>query len=177
MGNSGFEMKNVENGDFVKICYVGRLENGAIFEQTGVCRSVEIRVGAAETVEGLESALIGMTSGERRRITLTPDEAFGERDEQLDRSIPRSLFSPGYEPKEGDFVAVRALSGEMVPARVIRVEEDYVRVDFNHPLAGKTLVYDLEVAEVNEKPSPSLSLCGVSCCCYRFHTRKSNSPR
>lgn len=169
-------MKSVENGDFVKICYMGRLENGAVFEQTGICRAVEVRVGAAETVEGLENALIGMTAGERKRVTLTPDKAFGERDEHLDGSIPRTFFQAGYEPKEGDFVAVRAPGREMVPARVIRVEGDYVRVDFNHPLAGKTLIYDLEVAEVNDKPSSSLSLCGVSCCCYGFHTRESNSP-
>ena len=168
-------MRTVKIGDFVKVCYVGRLEGGAVFEETGMCRSAEIRMGAGEVAQGLEDALIGMAQGERKTITLPPDDAYGERDETLEQSIPRLDFARDYQPKEGEFVAVKAPGGQMIPAMVTHVDEEYVRVDFNHPLAGKTLTYELEVEEVNEKPSSSLSQCGSSCCCNEFHAPKVDS--
>jgi len=159
------DMRRVESGDLVKICYTGRFENGEIFERATTCEAVEIRVGAGEIVPGLENALIGMAANEMKTVTLSPDEAYGERDERLEQTVLRSSFPPDLKPITGEFIAFRTPKGEQLPAMIKSVEGEKVTIDFNHPLAGKSLIYEVEVAEINDLPSSRPSECNTGRCC------------
>ncbi len=152
----------VEKGDFVRINYVGRLESGEIFDLTmeDVAKKeniynpkfrykpVPIIVGAEFTIRGLDNAVLGMNVGEKKPVEIEPKDAFGERDPKNIRVVPNELFKKqNMEPRQGMVVDFSGIKG-----RIQSVSAGRVMVDFNNPLAGKKLKYELEVAEKIEKP-------------------------
>lgn len=158
-------MNRVENGKYVKLCYTAMLENGDVVDRSESCQPLEIRVGAGEIIQGLEDGIMGMGLNEKKTITVGPDKAYGERDERLQRTILRSNFAQGFEPKVGEIVAFRTPKGEQLPAVIKSIVGEEVTVDFNHPLAGRSMVFEVEIAEINDQPSSSPSTCGTGCCC------------
>jgi peptidylprolyl isomerase len=143
-------MRTVVKGDLVRIRYTARLEDGEIFERTQDGGAVEIEVGAGNAPAGLENALVGMAEHEKKVAAFGPDEGYGERDERLERTVARSSLPAGYTPLPGEFVAFNTPKGGQLPAKIKRVEDEWVTVDFNHPLAGKSLVYEVEVTGIGE---------------------------
>jgi len=144
-------MRKVQQGDQVSIEYVGRLEGGEIVEISTETGPVEFEIGAGIMPPGFEKALIGMVAGEEKTITLTPDEAFGPRDEQLLHTVKISVFDENVEPKPGMVLGMTLeKEGQMqkIPALVTAVDGEDVSIDFNHPLAGKTLFYTLRLNEI-----------------------------
>lgn len=148
----------MENGDFVYVDYVGRIKDtNEIFDLTkeDVARKegiydekiryepIPVIVGAGLLLRGLEEEIKKMKVGERKVVEIPPEKAFGERNENLVKLVPYSIFKKNnVEPKVGDFVTVNGLR-----AKVLSVSGGRVKLDFNHPLAGKTLVYEVEVKE------------------------------
>ena len=148
----------MKEGDFIRIDYVGRVsESGEIFDLTreSVAREkgiynpnlsykpIPIIIGANFVVKGLEKELKEMKVGERKKIVVKPEEAFGNRSPKLIRLIPLSEFKrQKTDPYPGMIITVNNIQG-----RVLSVTGGRVRVDFNHPLSGKTLEYDVEIKE------------------------------
>jgi len=146
----------MQKGDFVYISYVGRIkESGEIFDVTSeeIARKegvynpevkygdVPVIVGAGFVIPGLDEALEKMSVGEKRIVEIEPKKAFGERREDLIKLIPESEFKKqNVDVKVGDFVSVNGIAG-----RVLSINAGRVRVDFNHPLAGKALIYEVEI--------------------------------
>jgi len=133
----------VKQGDRVKLRYVGKFEDDAVFDK-GV---TEFEIGEGFIVKGLEEGVIGMKKGEKKRLTLPPKKAFGERREGFKKAFPKSDLR-GREVKEGDPLRVRTSSGRVAPCVVEKLTKDEVIVDLNHPLAGQTLRFEIEVIEV-----------------------------
>ncbi len=156
-------MRTVAKGDIVKICYTARLENGEVFERIEDRGAVEIEIGAGDVPSGLEDALVGMAEHEKKVVAFGPDEGFGERDERLERTVARSSLPAGYTPIEGEFVAFQTPKGSRLPGKIKRVDGECITVDFNHPLAGRRLEYEVEVSGISEsrgvEPSPGESGC------------------
>jgi FKBP-type peptidyl-prolyl cis-trans isomerase SlyD len=146
----------MQKGDFVYISYVGRVkESGEIFDVTseeiakkeGVYNpeikygDIPIIVGAGFVIPGLDEALEKMNIGEKKIVEIEPKKAFGERREDFIKLIPETEFKKqNINVKVGDFVNVNGITG-----RVLSINAGRVRVDFNHPLAGKALVYEVEI--------------------------------
>lgn len=152
----------MEKGDFIKLDYVGRLETGEIFDLTteetakkeGLYnpktkyRPVPIIVGEGFMIKGIDKALLDMKVGEKKDIELSPEESFGQRNPKLVRTVPRTAFrQQNVEPKPGMIVDFSNLKG-----RIQSISSGRIRVDFNNPLAGKKLKYNLEIKEKIEKP-------------------------
>ena len=149
----------MQKGDFVYISYVGRIkESGEIFDVTseeiakreGVYNpeikygDIPIIIGAGFVIPGLEEELEKMNVGEKKVVEIEPKKAFGERRDDLIRLIPEIEFKKqNIDVKVGDFVNVNGITG-----RVLSVNAGRVRVDFNHPLAGKALVYEVEIKKL-----------------------------
>jgi len=139
-------MKKVENGDQVSIEYKGMLEDGEIVERSSDTGPVEFVVGSNTMPPGFEKALIGMGEGEEKTITMKPEEAFGPRDENLIHTVNKSVFGEKILPKPGMVLGMTLEKGgqpHKVPALVVAVSGEDVTIDFNHPLAGKTIIYKL----------------------------------
>src|SRR3989338_7894131 len=142
----------MQKDDFVKISYTGKLkEAGQIFDKA---EGVQIIVGEGFVIPGVDEALLEMKVGEKKTFEVEPAKAFGDRNPDLLKLVPESEFRKrDIEPRVGMPVDADNLRG-----RVISVASGRVRVDFNHPLAGKVLVYDLEVKEKIEKPEEKISV-------------------
>jgi len=151
----------VEAGDYVLFNYVGRFENGEVFdtsiEELAKKHGVYVedreygpmwaRIGVGEIIPGLDEAIIGMEPGEKKTVTIPPEKAYGMPNPELIIKVPVEEFTKaGLEPQEGLYVMT-----DSGIAKILKVEEDMVSLDFNHPLAGKTLIFEVEVIEVKKK--------------------------
>lgn len=146
----------MNSGDFIYIDFVGRVKDtGEIFDLTreDVARQekiydpkfkyhpVAVIVGAGFVLKGLDDALKEMKVGEKRTIEIPPEKAFGERRVDFIKLIPLHVFKEqDVNPVVGDYLSVNGIRG-----KVISINGGRVRVDFNHPLAGKKLEYEVEI--------------------------------
>ncbi|CAI1492631.1 MULTISPECIES: peptidylprolyl isomerase [Thermococcus] len=150
----------VEAGDYVLFNYVGRFENGEVFdtsiEELARKHGVYVedreygpmwaRIGVGEIIPGLDEAIIGMEPGEKKTVTVPPEKAYGMPNPELIIKVPVEEFTrAGLEPQEGLYVMT-----DSGIAKILKVEENMVSLDFNHPLAGKTLIFEVEVIEVKK---------------------------
>jgi peptidylprolyl isomerase len=162
-------MKNVENGHFVKVEYTGTLENGDIFDSSHNAHPIEVEVGAGKVIKGFEDALLGMAEKEKKTFSISPEEAYGHRNESREQSFMRSELPQGFDPQVGQVLALRNPEGGQLPAKVKHTDKEKITLDLNHPLAGQTLTFEVEVLEINDAPSPSsctpstCSSCGSTC--------------
>jgi FKBP-type peptidyl-prolyl cis-trans isomerase SlyD len=141
-------MKVVEPNSFVTVDYILKDDEGDILDASTVEESgpIEYVHGYGMLVPGLEAALAGMKPGERKKVKVSAEEGYGERDEELMLEIERSEFPKGVQP--GDEFVASSPDGEEVVLQVVEVNEDSVLVDANHPLAGMTLHYEVEVKKL-----------------------------
>ena len=131
----------MQTNDFIKINYSGKIkETGVEFDKG---ESVPIIIGVNYTLKGIDGALLEMNIGDKKIIELSPENAFGNREPKLVRLVPLSEFKKhNTNPYPGMIFEADNLRG-----RVLSVSGGRVSMDFNHPLAGKTLLYDVEIKE------------------------------
>lgn len=126
------------------------LEDGteaiSTFEET----PLEFQMGDGTLQPGLELGLFGLRSGDNQTLTLNPDQAYGWHDEQMIHQLPLSDFADKLEPAPGQIVAFATADGEEAPGIVLAVDDNQVKVDFNHPLAGHNVVYRVEILSVED---------------------------
>ena len=143
-------MKN--NSQFGKCAYVhykGGVLGEEPFDDRSAGEPVKIILGAGAVIPGVEDALSEMAEGEERTLVIPPEEAYGRHDPDGVQRYPRTMFSFGAELDEGDvFQWTNPASGLPIPVRVLEAHEDAVTVDFNHPLAEKTLEYWIRVEKI-----------------------------
>lgn len=152
-------MEKVENGKFVSVNYTGKLENGEVFDTSEGRAPLEVQMGAGNIIKGFEDALEGMALNETKNITLSPGEAYGERNEEHVHSFPRSEVPSDMNPEVGQMVALTAPDGQQIPANISHVDDEKITVDLNHPLAGKTLKFDIEVVGISDTPTQAQGGC------------------
>ena len=158
-------MEKVKNGMFVSVDYKGSLQNGEVFDTSYGRQPLEIQMGAGQLIKGFEKELLGMAVNEKKMFTIEPEEAYGKRDENLTQSFARSDVPPEMTPRVGMTVGVRTPEGHQVPARITHVDDEKLTLDLNHPLAGETLTFEIEVIGVSSTPTQSPSACGSGCDC------------
>lgn len=156
-------MNKAEKGKFVKIHYTGTFDNGEVFDSSSGCQPLEIEIGAGQVIPGFEKALEGMVPSEKKTFTLQPSEAYGERDDQLEQTFNLSDFPKDFDPEIGQVLILQTDEQGQFPATVKALEADNVHLDLNHPLAGKTITFNIEVVEVNDSKSETACGCGCSC--------------
>jgi FKBP-type peptidyl-prolyl cis-trans isomerase 2 len=139
----------VKNGDTVKVHYTGTLTDGTEFDSCHKRNEpIEFSVGAGQMIKGFDDAVVGMEEGDEKRITISPTEAYGEVNEQAIMTIPRESLSDDFNFSEGDMVNTQTQTGQQLQATIRKIEEEQVTLDFNHPLAGQELNFDLELVEI-----------------------------
>jgi FKBP-type peptidyl-prolyl cis-trans isomerase 2 len=141
-------MSLVKDGDTVKVHYTGKLEDGTVFDSSDGRDPLELKVGAGNVIPGFEKGVMGMEVGGSKTITIPADDAYGERRDDLTVSVKRTEFPENITPEVGQQLQLKQPDGNMVNVMVTDVQEEQVTLDANHPLAGKTLIFDVEVVEV-----------------------------
>ncbi|HMB67778.1 MAG TPA: peptidylprolyl isomerase [bacterium] len=142
-------MSQAQNGSTVKVHYTGTLKDGTQFDSSRGREPLELTLGEGAVIPGFESAIVGMAEGETKEITLEPGDAYGDRHEQLVQTIDREQIPPELELEPGQQLQVKSQEGNVVVVTVAEVAEDAVTLDGNHPLAGKTLNFEIEMVEVS----------------------------
>lgn len=141
-------MSTVEEGHTVVFHYTGTLEDGTVFDSSREREPMEIQVGSGQIISGLESGLVGMSEGETRTITVPPEDAFGERDENLHRKVEKGMFADPEGIKIGRMCQIPVEGQGNMVATIVEVGEEDVVIDLNHPLAGKEITFEVECLEV-----------------------------
>jgi FKBP-type peptidyl-prolyl cis-trans isomerase 2 len=138
----------VTNGDIVRVHYVGALADGEKFDSSEGSEPLEFKVGAGEVIPGFEAAVVGLEPGGSTTVTIAPEDGYGPKHDQLVQKVSMADFSPETPPEVGGMVNLVAPDGDTLPGRITAIEGDTVTLDFNHPLAGETLVFQIELMEV-----------------------------
>ena len=149
-------MSQIERNSLVTLHYRLGLTNGDVLEDNFDEQPMTVRLGCGEMAEGLELALIGLSEGEEETIDIGPELAFGFIDETLFRSIPRVEFDPEIELEAGLIIEFATDGGETLPGTIPDFNEDEVRVDLNHPLAGRTVRYSVQIVSVDNGADQTL---------------------
>jgi len=142
-------MAKAKTGDRVKIHYSGKLEDGTLLDDSRgrmVDEPVEFSIGSGKFLKAFEQALIGMEAGEKKTFTLI--EAYGPRLEELIEVIKRSDLPRHISPVAGRKILLRRSGGEIAEVTISEVRGDRVVLDRNNPLAGKTIVFEVELFEI-----------------------------
>ena len=121
--------RQARTGDTVAVHYTGRLENGTVFDSSREGEPIEFQLGSG--------AVIG-----------EPEDAYGERQDDLKLDVPRNQLPQEMEPEVGQMLAIQIAPGQQALARIAGVESETITLDLNHPLAGETLIFDIELVGI-----------------------------
>lgn len=141
-------MQQVKSGDVVKVHYTGKLTNGEQFDSSVGREPLEFTVGAGQMIKGFDDALPGMIVGDKKTISIQPEDAYGQRSEDAIIPFPLENVPQDMKLESGMMLTLSNQHGQPVPVVVIEVTEDVVMLDANHFLAGKELVFDIELVEI-----------------------------
>ena len=134
-----------KNGDTIRVHYTGRLESGEVFDSSVGGEPLEFELGSGQVIAGFDENVSGMNLGDKKSITIEPENAYGERNEALIGTVERSgIQLPEGEPQVGMELALQLPDGQQIPVRITEVTDESVTFDANHPLAGQTLIFDIE---------------------------------
>ena len=140
--------KVAKEGDTVKVHYTGKLEDGTVFDSSREREPFEVTIGSGGAIPGFENGIIGMALGDTKTITILPEEAYGPKRDELVMTISKDEFPPDIEPSVGQQLQMRHPSGNVVNVTIMDVMKDSVTLDANHHLAGKTLIFEVELMEI-----------------------------
>jgi peptidylprolyl isomerase len=165
-------MAQAQQGDRVIIEYVGTLSDGTVFDSTAEdtssctdecdpdehasgdcgcgCDSgpMELTIGAGQLFPQIDTALVGMAPGEKKKVTIAAGDAFGEFDEEKVFTVPRTNLPEGFNPQVGEELVLTSEDDEEIGVAVVEVTEGEVKFDANHPLAGEDLTYELLLVQI-----------------------------
>ena len=136
-------------GDTIKVDYVGKLDDGSVFDSSeGHGRPLEFEVGKGQVIKGFDDAVMGMGEGEEKEFSISPSDAYGDHDPTLVQKVPIEIFPQDAKLVPGLLFEAGLPTGEKVPAMITAVDDNTVSVDLNHPLAGKTLNFKIKIKEI-----------------------------
>ncbi|HET8810068.1 MAG TPA: peptidylprolyl isomerase [Flavobacteriaceae bacterium] len=141
-------MSQVKQNDTVKVHYTGKLADGQVFDSSLEREPIEFTLGQGQLIPGFEKGVIDMKVNEKKTVTIPCDEAYGEVNDSLFQEVKKEQLPPEIKPEVGMGLVSKNPDGTERQLRVAEVKEDAIVVDANHPLAGKELIFDLEVVEI-----------------------------
>jgi len=141
-------MTQAKSGDKVRIHYTGTLDDGTQFDSSEGHDPLEFALGGGQVIPGFDSAVDGMTVGESRTVTIAPEEAYGQRHEQLVQQVSRDALPEDMEPAVGMQLQSQSPDGQIMNLIVTEVADDSITVDANHPLSGQALTFEIELVEI-----------------------------
>jgi peptidylprolyl isomerase len=141
-------MAQVKQGDTVRVHYTGKLNDGTVFDSSAGGEPLEFTVGSGQIIPGFESAVTGLTPGDKTTALVPSDQAYGPHREEGIIDVPRDRIPAEITPEVGQQLQMQSQDGRPVPVRVIEVEDASIKVDANHPLAGKDLTFEIELVEI-----------------------------
>jgi peptidylprolyl isomerase len=142
-------MPKAKNGDTVSVHFTGQFNDGTKFATTLGEDPLELTIGEGKLIKNFENSLIGMSEGDQKMVCLEPAEAFGEKKPELITKIARHLIPENHEDvRVGSKVQIKDKDGNTVRATVTQINDQEATIDANHPLAGETLTFKIELKKI-----------------------------
>jgi len=139
-----------KEGDEVQVHYTGKLEDGTVFDTSEDGEPLSFTVGEERVIPGFEEAVTGMEPGESKTTEVDPEQAYGEHREDMVMEMEKDQIPNEVDPEVGQQLQLRLENGQTVPVLITALGEDTVTIDANHPLAGRKLIFEIEVVDVAE---------------------------
>jgi FKBP-type peptidyl-prolyl cis-trans isomerase 2 len=148
-----------------KVEYVGKYENGEIFDESPEGQPIEFFSGMGMVIEGFESNVAEMKEGESKTIEVEPEQGYGPIRKELLIKVPLTTFEglPQEQIKEGAEIVATLETGQSIPVKIVKIMEKDAEVDFNHPLAGKKLIFELKLIEKKEATEAEMDQLNQAC--------------
>lgn len=141
-------METVKEGDTIVIQYIGRLEDGTVFDSTEGRTSLEFTVGEGEVVPGLEKGVIGMAPGESKSIVIPAGDGYGPHLKERVCELDKERVPENFHPEVGQQLQLYRADGLPVMGTVVAISDTTFTMDYNHPLAGRTLIFETTLLEI-----------------------------
>lgn len=141
------DIKKVAKGDAVSVHYTGKFENGEVFDSSINSDPLSFKVGAGQMIPGFDEGVLGMVEGEKKTVEIPPEKAYGIRDPSLEIPVPKQQIVDGIGkvPELGTPLQMTISTGGVLEGYVTEITDDTIKVDFNHRLAGKKLIFEIEL--------------------------------
>jgi peptidylprolyl isomerase len=142
-------MAKPKKGDTVRVHYTGRLADGSVFDSSAGRDPLQFKVGAGQVIAGFDEAVAGLNPGEKTTVEISVERAYGARRENLVTRVPRAQVPPNIHPEVGQRLQVQPNpGGQRINVTITEVTDEAITLDANHPLAGKELIFDIELVEI-----------------------------
>ncbi|MCP5089958.1 MAG: peptidylprolyl isomerase [Gammaproteobacteria bacterium] len=141
-------MSQAKSGDTVRIHYTGTLDDGTEFDSSAGREPLEFSLGGGQVIPGFDSAVDGMAIGDSKTVTISPDDGYGPRHEQLVQQVPKSTLPEDIEAAVGMQLQSQTPDGQIMNLVVVEVAEESITLDANHPLSGQALTFAIELVEI-----------------------------
>jgi len=141
-------MVQAKEGDKVKVHYTGKLEDGAVFDSSEERPPLEFTIGSGQVIPGFENAVVGLSPGEKTVAQIPPEQGYGPHYQEMVIEANRTDLPADLDLQAGQQLNVRQEDGRVFRLTVVEVTKEKVKLDANHPLAGKDLTFDIELVEI-----------------------------
>jgi FKBP-type peptidyl-prolyl cis-trans isomerase 2 len=138
----------VQSGNTIKIHYHGRFTDGTTFDSSEGRTPLEFRVGSGAVIQGFDEGVQGMSIGEKKTIEIPFAQAYGPEDPSMIIEFPADRLPEDLKPEIGMQLNMNNNSGDQFPVVITAIQDDNIILNANHPLAGKDLIFDLELVEI-----------------------------
>lgn len=142
------EVKMVTEGKLVKVNYTLTVD-GNVVDSSKEGEPFEFTAGNNQVIPGFEESIMGMKAGENKSFQVSPEKGYGQENPKGIQEVPRDKLPADMNPEVGMTLHATMPDGQAIPARITEIREDTIILNFNHPLAGKTLNFEVEVVDVN----------------------------
>jgi peptidylprolyl isomerase len=137
-----------KKGDEVQVHYTGKLEDGSVFDSSAKREPLGFTVGGGQMIQGFDKAVDGMAVGDKKTVTIPAAEAYGEKREDMMIDVPIDQVPADIKPEIGMQLTLQGGNGQPMPVIVTNVDEQKITLDANHQLAGKDLIFDIELVKI-----------------------------
>lgn len=144
-------MQQVKQGDKVKVHYHGKLTDGTTFDSSEGREPLEFEVGAGAVIPGFDNGVMGMAVGDKKTVNIPSEEAYGPKADELVMDFPKERFPEDMQPEIGMQLMMNNGSGQQFPVTIVGVKDETITLDANHQLAGKDLIFDIELVDIETK--------------------------
>ena len=141
-------MAEAKQGDTVQVHYTGKFEDGTVFDTSKEGDPLQFTIGEHQVIAGFEQAVVGMSEGQATTAEIPAGQAYGQHDERLVSQVSRDQIPPNVEVSLNDRLQIRRSDGKTFVVTVTDITEQTVTLDANHPLAGRDLIFDIELVGI-----------------------------
>jgi len=138
----------IEKGNKIKVEYEGKFEDGTVFDSSKGKEPLAFEAGSGQVIKGFDEAVIGMEKDQEKEFSIEPKEGYGEIKPDLKQEVPRTNLPKDQEPKVGMGIMLTAPNGQQMPSQIMEVTDEKVVIDLNHPLAGKKLIFNIKIKDI-----------------------------